>query len=107
MSHMDEKLIPVDVNLQLNSGGTWNADLDYRALFEQTGDCVFIISMDFRILTVNPQASRLLAYSDGDLDGRNLDDVLAMGESARREMLLVRRVNAVSYTHLDVYKRQT
>ncbi len=95
---MDEKLLPVDVNLQLTTGGKWNADLDYRALFEQTGDCVFIISMDFHILTVNPQASRLLAYANGDLDGRKLDDVLAMGESARREMLLVRRVNVFEHT---------
>ena len=55
---MDEKTVPlsrlpVDVKVHLAGRNKLGADLDYRALFEQTGECVFIIGLDFRIITAN------------------------------------------------------
>ena len=80
---MDEKILPfkklgISVDVQ---GITWNGDLDYRALFEQTGDCVFIISLDFKILEVNPQANRMLGYSEGELPGNYSDIFLSLDNS--------------------------
>ena len=49
---MDEKTIPlsklpVDIKVHLNKGkSSWGEKLDYRALFEQTGECVVIIGLD-------------------------------------------------------------
>lgn len=36
-------------------GRLWNGELDYRALFEQTGDCVFIVNLDLNLVTLNLQ----------------------------------------------------
>jgi len=49
---MDEKTIPlgrlpVDIKAQVSGKNKLRTDLDYRALFEQTGECVFIIGLDF------------------------------------------------------------
>lgn len=41
----------------------WEDDLPTRALFEQIGECVFIIGMDFRYLAANQQALSLLNKS--------------------------------------------
>lgn len=92
---MDEKILPfkklgIGVDVQ---GITWNGDLDYRALFEQTGDCVFIISLDFKILEVNPQANRMLGYSEGELPGNYSDIFLSLDNSSRRDVILEKRVN--------------
>ena len=51
---MDEKTIPlsklpVDVKVQTSGKNKLGAELDYRALFEQTGECVFIIGLGFQI----------------------------------------------------------
>ena len=65
---MDEKTIPLDkyfIESRINarkSNKKWGEDLHYRALFEQTSECVFIIGMDFRYLAANQQALSLLGY---------------------------------------------
>lgn len=92
---MDEKVLPfsnlpVGVDLQ---GSSWNGNLDYRALFEQTGDCVFIISLDFKVLALNPQASRMLGYSDGELPGSSAEIFLNLDHSSRKEAIFDKRVN--------------
>ncbi|MEY2816943.1 MAG: hypothetical protein RL275_406 [Chloroflexota bacterium] len=96
---MDEKILPfkklgISVDVQ---GITWNGDLDYRALFEQTGDCVFIISLDFKILEVNPQANRMLGYSEGELPGNYSDIFLSLDNSSRRDVILEKRVNVFEH----------
>ena len=69
MYAMDEKIIPLskpslDQLLHLKSSHRlWGDDLHYRALFEQTGECVFIIGLDFRYLAANHQALSLLGFS--------------------------------------------
>ena len=71
---MDEKTIPlsklpVDVKVQTSGKNKLGAELDYRALFEQTGECVFIIGLDFKFITANQQALQLLGYEEYQLTG--------------------------------------
>lgn len=51
-------------------------DFHSQALFEQTEDCVFIISFDLRYIAVNPQATRLLGYSEAELIGKPVSEVI-------------------------------
>ena len=95
---MDKKLMPgrdlsVRVDLQQPS---WNDGLDYRALFEQTGDCVFIINTDFKLVAINPQASRMLGYSDG-AHNDSIEMLLDLDETCRR-IILEKRVNLFEHT---------
>jgi PAS domain S-box-containing protein len=92
---MGEKILPFrnlsdDFDTQR---AAWSGELDYRALFEQTGDCVFIISLDFRILSLNPQAIRTLGYSDTDELPANPVGTLLNLDDATRQLILERRVN--------------
>ncbi len=61
---------------------------DYRTLFEQTGDCVFIISFDLKYIAVNPQAARLLGYSKEELVGKPVHEVMSLEASVGEEWLL-------------------
>lgn len=76
----------------------WNGDLDYRALFEQTGDCVFIIGMDFKIIAVNPQAMRLLGYVDGERWLDSAEDLLNLSDPSCRTLILENRLNIFEHT---------
>ena len=71
---MDEKTIPfsklpVDVKAQLSKKKGVGLNLDYHALFEQMGECVFIIGLDLKCIAANPQALRLLGYEEIQLMG--------------------------------------
>ena len=92
--YMDEKLLPVNFSDAIETqGSAWHGELDYRALFEQTGDCVFIISPDFRTLTLNSQAMRLLGYSNRDeLQVESVDALLNL-DTAVQSVILGSRVN--------------
>ncbi len=91
---MDEKTIPlsklpVDIKVHLNQGkSSWAESLDYRALFEQTGECVFIIGLDFHVITANTKALKLLGYDEGELIGMPVEGIMSLDESANREALL-------------------
>jgi PAS domain-containing protein len=67
---MDEKTIPLEQYWAERkaqtapAAKTWGEDLHYRALFEQTSECVFIISLDFQYLAANQQALSLLGYNE-------------------------------------------
>jgi len=88
---MDEKTIPLERyavesrNRTGKPGNTWGEDLHYRALFEQTSECVFIIGLDFHYLAANQQALSLLGYEERELVGlpvskvMSQDDVLGHG----------------------------
>ncbi|MBI5945119.1 MAG: PAS domain S-box protein [Chloroflexi bacterium] len=83
---MDEKKIPagshlpdLHVNLE-NKKKDWEAGQYGRTLFEQTGECVFIIGLDLRYLTANRQALLLLGYSEVELTGMNVSNVMSMGD---------------------------
>jgi len=67
---------------------TWGADFHYRALFEQSDDCIFIISLDLRYMATNPQALELLGYTENELIGKPVSDVMTMDASLGHTALL-------------------
>jgi PAS domain S-box-containing protein len=84
MPRMDEKAVSVE-NPPVRAGTrepSWNNGLDYRALFDQAGDCIFVISPDLTVLAVNPQAGRLLGYDEGELAGQSAAALLGLDKSA-------------------------
>ncbi len=100
---MDEKTIPlsklpVDIKVHLNQGRTWGESLDYRALFEQTGECVFIIGLNFQILTANTKAMNLLGYDEGELIGMPVEEIMFMDESTDRGLFLEKRQSSTEQT---------
>lgn len=100
---MDEKTIPlsklpVDIKVHLNQGRTWGESLDYRALFEQTGECVFIIGLNFQILTANTKAMNLLGYDEGELIGMPVEEIMFMDESIDRGLFLEKRQSSTEQT---------
>ncbi len=101
---MDEKTIPlsklpVDIKVHLNKGkSSWGEKLDYRALFEQTGECVVIIGLDFQVITANTKALQLLGYDEGELIGMPVENIIALDESINREAFLEQRSNSIEQT---------
>lgn len=91
---MDEKTIPLDkyfMQSRINARKTnkkWGEDLHYRALFEQTSECVFIIGMDFRYLAANQQALRLLGYQEPELIGMPVSEVMSQDDSLGRQSMI-------------------
>jgi PAS domain S-box-containing protein len=99
---MDEKTIPlsklpVDIKVQISGVNKLDADLDYRALFEQTGECVFIIGLDFKFITANEQALRLLGYEEDRLMGLPVEEIMALEDSQERDSLLKKRGGLSEY----------
>jgi PAS domain S-box-containing protein len=100
---MDEKTIPlgklpVDIKVQVSGKNKLGADLDYRALFEQTGECVFIIGLDFKFITANQQALKLLGYEEYQLMGLPVEEIMLLADSHEQEILLEKRLNLSEYT---------
>jgi PAS domain S-box-containing protein len=91
---MDEKTIPLDkyfIESRINARKTkkkWGEDLHYRALFEQTSECVFIIGMDFRYLAANQQALRLLGYEEHELVGMPVSEVISQDDSLGHQSVI-------------------
>jgi PAS domain S-box-containing protein len=99
MSHMNNKTIPLprpSVHQIEQFGGTfriWGDDLHTRALFDQIGECVFIIGMDFRYLAANQQALRLLGYEEHELIGKPVSEVMTQDDALGCNSLLEDRTN--------------
>lgn len=87
---MDEKTIPLSRYQQeqeaasKKTGNEWGEDFHYRALFEQTGECVFIIGLDLRYITANQQALHLLGYEAEELVGMPVSKVMSLEEDLAR-----------------------
>jgi two-component system phosphate regulon sensor histidine kinase PhoR len=60
----------------------WGEDVHYRALFDQTGESVFIIDMDLHYITANQQALDLLGYKKEELVGLPVSAVMFQGGEA-------------------------
>jgi PAS domain S-box-containing protein len=96
---MHEKTIPLprpnlpQILKQSTDQKVWGDNLHYRALFEQTGECVFIIGMDFRYLAANQQALRLLGYEEQELIGKPVSEVITQDDSLGRTSLIEERTN--------------
>ena len=62
-------------------------DLHYRALFDQTGECVFIIGLDLCYRAANQQALNLLGYEEQELIGRPVIEIMSQDEQPGTVML--------------------
>lgn len=60
-----------------NLNPNWDIAFSYRALFEQTGECIFIISLDFHYIAANQQALNLLGFEEEELIGKSVYEVLS------------------------------
>lgn len=95
---MDEKTIPLSSYRAKKSRAaqsktdpgtpTWGDDFHYRALFEQSDDCIFIISFGLVYMAANPQALKLLGYSENELIGKPVSEIIALDESLGHEAIL-------------------
>lgn len=89
---MDDKTIPVGQVLsdhvkpvfQMNP--YWDDTVSYRALFEQTGECIFIISLDFHYITANQQALDLLGYEEHELLNKPVDEIVTQDTELNNEL---------------------
>ena len=95
---MDEKTIPlsrlpVDIKVQVSGRNTLGTNLDYRALFEQTGECVFIIGLDFKFITANHQALRLLGYDEAQMMGLPVEEIMVLEDDGERDALLEKHLS--------------
>lgn len=87
-----------DPKAQTSGTHSLSAGLDYRALFEQTGECVFIISLDLKLITANPPALHLLGYEEElQLAGLPLEYILLLEDVRQREILLKKFLNLSDY----------
>jgi PAS domain S-box-containing protein len=75
--------------LKAGKNKKWGDDLHYRALFEQTSECVFIIGLDFCYLAANRQALRLLGYEEDELVGMPVREVMSQDDSLGHESLFI------------------
>jgi PAS domain S-box-containing protein len=66
----------------------WDQDFHQRALFEQTEDCVFIISFDLRYIAVNPQGTLLLGYTEQELIGKSVSEIMFQDAPTADENIL-------------------
>jgi PAS domain S-box-containing protein len=73
----------------------WGDDFHYRALFEQSDDCIFIISLGLAYLAANPQALQLLGYAERELIGQPVSEVMALDESLGHASILDDSANLV------------
>jgi len=67
---------------------SWDKNFSYRALFEQTGECIFIISLDFHYIAANQQALNLLGYEECELINKPVNDVVSQGAYTEGEILV-------------------
>ena len=83
---MDEKTIPLSslpphltALVDKQNKLAWGEDVHYRALFDQTGESVFIIGMDLHYITANQQALDLLGYKKEEIVGLSVSAVMLLG----------------------------
>jgi PAS domain S-box-containing protein len=96
---MNEKTIPLSrhsahqIEQLRGMHRIWEDDLHTRALFDQIGECVFIIGMDFRYLAANQQALRLLGYQEHELYGKPVSEVMTQDDDLGHDSLIGERTN--------------
>ncbi|MDQ2690881.1 MAG: PAS domain-containing protein, partial [Chloroflexota bacterium] len=92
---MDEKTVSLENHrfgasaLPPTASRLWGKDVHYRALFEQTSECVFIIGLDFHYLAANQQALSLLGYEEHELIGMPVSNVMSQDDALGHDSLFV------------------
>ncbi len=76
-------------NEQLAKAELKAKEVRYRALFDQTGDAIFIANPNGDIQEVNPVATNMLGYSEAELLQMNLFDLVARENKAKSSKRLV------------------
>jgi len=71
----------------------WDVDSFGSTLFEQTGECVFIIGMDLHYLAANRKALHLLGYEADELVGMSVSDLVSMGQLLDQQAAVGDQVN--------------
>ncbi len=90
---MDEKTVPVngltpEIKAKLHKPKRkWEVDRFGRTLFDQTGECIFIIDMDLCYLAANKQALHLLGYHENEIIGKPVSDVISMGDMPDQQVI--------------------
>ena len=94
MLYMDDRTVPIP-KLAARRKRTAKArkvergqNLDYRALFDQTSECVFIIGLDLTYLAANQQALDLLGYEEMELVGMPVSKVMSLDEQLTHTSIL-------------------
>src|SRR5258706_9258820 len=96
---MDDKTIPLKTfatrakKQPLKKKKTWDVDSFGNPLFEQTGECVFIIGLDLHYLAANRQALLLLGYDENEFIGKSVSDVMSMEELLEQQPGTAESVN--------------
>ncbi|MFN8411594.1 MAG: ATP-binding protein [Anaerolineales bacterium] len=72
-------------------------DLNYQDLFEQMGECVLVVSPEFRIISANPQAVSLCGYAENQMEGMLLADVLSLNDEVEQTMILDGNVRLIEH----------
>ena len=99
---MDEKTIPIGnlpphlaTLLNKQKKVEWGEDIHYRALFDQTGEVVFIIGMDLHYITANRQALDLLGYRKEEIVGLPVSSVMSLSDGVENGTVLDDDANMV------------
>lgn len=75
----------------------WDAGHFGKDLFEQTGECIFIIGMDLCYLAANQHALNLLGYEEAEMLGMHVSNVVSIGDLLDPE--------SVTGDHANIYER--
>lgn len=79
-SHSTKRLLDEVKTRIERQAKNWDAQDFGKDLFEQTGECVFIIGMDLCYLAANQHALNLLGYQDEELVGMHVSNVISIGD---------------------------
>ncbi|PKN92399.1 MAG: hypothetical protein CVU44_14780 [Chloroflexi bacterium HGW-Chloroflexi-6] len=89
---MDEQADHTSANHQNDSHPlkpkSWGDDFLYRALFEHSDDCIFIISFDLHYIAANPQALNLLGFAEEELVGMPMSEIVFLEETLNQDAIL-------------------
>ncbi len=85
-------------------------DEEYRLLFENTPDILFVFSPDFTIKRVSPSVERVLGYTQDELIGKTLLDTGLLEEEYREKALVEskiilegKKIPSTTYEFVDKY----
>jgi PAS domain S-box-containing protein len=87
-----------------------NSEARYKALFEQTGDYIFLMEIipgqPPIIRDINPAATRVLGYSKEELIGKSIDFVDACSNLEKRRSFLEKLTERKQYSFETIHRRK-